>query len=64
MEGGKRMTCVGQIGINLTMFVCVQVAESTPTEGLRIWRIEKFNVVKWPKEEYGSFFQGGTFWRS
>lgn len=21
--------------------------------GLQIWRIEKFNVISWPKEQYG-----------
>lgn len=29
--------------------------------GLMIWRIEKFNVVEWPKEEYGSFYSGDTY---
>lgn len=29
--------------------------------GLLIWRIEKFNVVAWPKEEYGNFFSGDTY---
>ena len=26
-----------------------------------IWRIEKFNVVPWPKDQYGTFYQGDTF---
>jgi hypothetical protein len=26
--------------------------------GLWIWRIEKFNVVPWPKEKYGHFYSG------
>lgn len=29
--------------------------------GLMIWRIEKFCVVPWPKEEYGSFFSGDSY---
>lgn len=29
--------------------------------GLEMWRIEKFKVVKWPKEDYGSFFQGDSY---
>jgi gelsolin len=29
--------------------------------GLTIWRIEKFNVVVWPKEEYGSFYSGDSY---
>jgi gelsolin len=29
--------------------------------GLEIWRIEKFNVVAWPKDKYGSFFEGDSY---
>lgn len=29
--------------------------------GLYIWRIEKFNVVAWPKDQYGNFYQGDTY---
>jgi len=29
--------------------------------GIEIWRIEKFNVVAWPKEKYGSFFMGDSY---
>merc|ERR1719391_1387269 len=29
--------------------------------GLEIWRIEKFKVVTWPKEEYGSFYSGDSY---
>ena len=29
--------------------------------GLMIWRIEKFNVVPWPKEQYGTFYQGDSY---
>jgi gelsolin len=30
-------------------------------EGLQIWRIEKFQVVPWPKSEYGRFFDGDSY---
>ena len=26
--------------------------------GLKVWRIEKFEVKEWPNEEYGKFFSG------
>jgi len=29
--------------------------------GLQIWRIEKFQVKSWPKEQYGSFFDGDSY---
>mmetsp|Transcript_49212 Transcript_49212/g.67098 ORF Transcript_49212/g.67098 Transcript_49212/m.67098 type:complete len:373 (-) Transcript_49212:188-1306(-) len=29
--------------------------------GVEIWRIEKFQVVAWPKEEYGSFYAGDSY---
>eukprot|EP01006_Ploeotia_vitrea_P060007 TRINITY_DN75139_c0_g1_i1.p1 TRINITY_DN75139_c0_g1~~TRINITY_DN75139_c0_g1_i1.p1 ORF type:complete len:374 (-),score=84.86 TRINITY_DN75139_c0_g1_i1:81-1151(-) len=29
--------------------------------GLKIWRIEQFAVVPWPKEEYGKFFTGDSY---
>ena len=29
--------------------------------GLLIWRIEKFKVVEWPREDYGSFFDGDSY---
>jgi len=29
--------------------------------GLEIWRIEKFNVIAWPKEQYGSFYRGDSY---
>lgn len=29
--------------------------------GLEIWRIEKFKVVKWPQEQYGTFYSGDSF---
>lgn len=29
--------------------------------GLKIWRIVKFKVTDWPKEEYGNFFSGDSY---
>jgi len=29
--------------------------------GLEIWRIEKFKVVAWPKDLYGSFYSGDSY---
>jgi len=30
-------------------------------EGIEIWRIEKMKVVHWPKNQYGTFFDGDSF---
>jgi len=30
-------------------------------EGIEIWRIEKLKVVHWPKNQYGTFFDGDSF---
>jgi len=30
-------------------------------EGIEIWRIEKMKVVPWPKNQYGTFFDGDSF---
>jgi len=29
--------------------------------GIQIWRIEKFKVVSWPKEQYGQFYSGDSY---
>jgi len=29
--------------------------------GIQVWRIEKFKVVSWPKEQYGSFYDGDSY---
>jgi len=31
------------------------------TPELRVWRIEKFTVKAWPKEQYGEFFKGDSY---
>ncbi|KAF8964414.1 fragmin60 [Flammula alnicola] len=31
------------------------------TAGLQIWHIERFHVVPWPKERYGSFYDGDSY---
>ncbi|OUM59153.1 hypothetical protein PIROE2DRAFT_47312 [Piromyces sp. E2] len=33
----------------------------TIISGLSIWRIEKFKVVPWPKEDYGKFYSGDSY---
>jgi len=30
-------------------------------EGLQIWRIENFQVVPWPEEQYGQFYSGDSY---
>lgn len=29
--------------------------------GLQIWRIEQFNIVPWPKEWFGNFYDGDSY---
>jgi len=29
--------------------------------GIRVWRIEKFQVVKWPRAQYGKFYNGDSY---
>jgi gelsolin len=29
--------------------------------GLQIWRIEKFKVISWPTDQYGSFYDGDSY---
>jgi len=30
-------------------------------QGIRIWRIEKFKVVEWPREQIGKFYNGDSY---
>jgi gelsolin len=30
-------------------------------EGIQIWRVEKFHIVPWPREEYGKFYDGDSY---
>lgn len=59
---------IAQLGSVYDKALRVKRADSEPewkaiqkAPGLYIWRIEKFNVVPWPKEQYGSFYQGDTY---
>lgn len=29
--------------------------------GIQIWRVEKFKLVPWPKDQYGSFYEGDSY---
>eukprot|EP00211_Chloroparvula_japonica_P005467 CAMPEP_0119151506 /NCGR_PEP_ID=MMETSP1310-20130426/46423_1 /TAXON_ID=464262 /ORGANISM="Genus nov. species nov., Strain RCC2339" /LENGTH=356 /DNA_ID=CAMNT_0007143785 /DNA_START=45 /DNA_END=1111 /DNA_ORIENTATION=+ len=29
--------------------------------GVQVWRVEKFQIVPWPKEEYGKFYEGDSY---
>ncbi len=35
--------------------------ECGKAKGIEIWRIEKFQVVAWPKQDYGKFFDGDSY---
>ncbi|XP_052781812.1 gelsolin-like protein 1 [Mya arenaria] len=35
--------------------------EAGTKPGLQIWRIVKFQVTEWPKEDYGKFFNGDSY---
>jgi len=36
-------------------------AEAGQKVGIQIWRIEKFHVISWPKDQYGKFFDGDSY---
>jgi len=31
------------------------------TPGIQIWRVEKFQIKEWPKEQYGHFYDGDSY---
>jgi len=36
-------------------------AQAGKAMGIQIWRIEKFQVVSWPKDQYSKFFDGDSY---
>ena len=59
---------VALIGSDLDRSVKKEAAQTEPAwksageaVGLKIWRIEKFKVIHWPKEDYGSFYNGDSY---
>jgi len=61
-------TNIAALGSDLDKKVRVAAAETEKAwsqagkaVGLMIWRIEKFKVVSWPKDQYGSFYDGDSY---
>jgi len=59
---------IANLGSDLEKEVKKAAAECEPAwqgagkePGIKIWRIEKFKVISWPKEEYGKFFSGDSY---
>jgi len=59
---------IANLGSDLDKKCRVAAAQTEPAwanagkqVGLQIWRIEKFNVVSWPKDQYGSFYSGDSY---
>lgn len=59
---------VALIGSDLDRSVKKEAAKTEPAwksageaVGLKIWRIEKFKVIHWPKDNYGSFYNGDSY---
>lgn len=59
---------IANLGSDLHKKVTLAAAQGEPAwknagqkVGIEIWRIEKFNVVAWPKEQYGNFFSGDSY---
>jgi len=40
---------------------CERAWDGTDSAGFRIWRIEKFKVVEWPRTELGKFYNGDSY---
>jgi gelsolin len=61
-------TNIANLGTELERNVKKASAEGEPAwegagaeNGLQIWRIEKFHVNHWPKEQYGNFYTGDSY---
>eukprot|EP00730_Choanoeca_flexa_P001760 TRINITY_DN10771_c0_g1_i5.p1 TRINITY_DN10771_c0_g1~~TRINITY_DN10771_c0_g1_i5.p1 ORF type:complete len:856 (+),score=278.96 TRINITY_DN10771_c0_g1_i5:62-2629(+) len=61
-------TNIGMLGTDLEKAVRQAAAETEDAwkeagkkPGLQIWRIEKFQVVAWPKKKYGQFYSGDSY---
>jgi len=61
-------TNIANLGSDLEKKVRQAAAETEPAWaqagkklGMQIWRIEKFQVKSWPKEQYGSFYDGDSY---
>jgi len=59
---------IAMLGSDLEKKVKAAAAEKEPAwenagkaMGLQIWRIEKFKVKAWPKEDYGTFYSGDSY---
>ncbi|TFY73585.1 hypothetical protein EWM64_g10428 [Hericium alpestre] len=59
---------IALLGSDLEKRVREQGGEAEPAwahagtqPGLQIWRIEAFHVVEWPKERYGTFYDGDSY---
>jgi len=59
---------IAMLGSDLEKKVKAAAAEKEPAWenagkaiGLQIWRIEKFKVKAWPKEDYGTFYSGDSY---
>merc|ERR1711935_193592 len=59
---------IANLGSDLHKKVTLAAAQKEPAwakagqkVGIEIWRIENFNVVSWPKDQYGKFFSGDSY---
>lgn len=59
---------IANLGTELERQVKAAAADGEPAwdnagkaAGIEVWRIEKFKVVPWPKEQYGSFYDGDSY---
>ncbi|KAJ3535976.1 hypothetical protein NMY22_g6240 [Coprinellus aureogranulatus] len=61
-------TNIALLGSDLEKHVRENAGEGEPAwesagqeEGLKIWRVEQFHIVEWPKDRYGSFYDGDSY---